>query len=119
MTGPVTGKTAVLLMLADPVSHIRGTSLINDSFAALGLDAVIVPLHVAPADLDGVLRAVRLMHNVAGLGITIPHKVAACPLIDGLTPVAARILAMLLRVTSAGGLPVRIAAFSAGRPNAS
>jgi hypothetical protein len=30
MTGPVTGKTAVMLMLADPVSHIRGTSLIND-----------------------------------------------------------------------------------------
>jgi shikimate dehydrogenase len=90
VTGPVTGKTAVMLMLADPVSHIRGTSLINESFAALGLDAVIVPLHVAPADLDGVLRAVRLMHNVAGLGITIPHKVAACPLIDGLTPVAAR-----------------------------
>lgn len=90
MTGPVTGKTAVMLMLADPVSHIRGSALINDSFAALGLDAVIVPLHVAPADLDAMLRAVRLMRNVAGLGITIPHKVAACALVDTLTPVAAR-----------------------------
>lgn len=90
MTGPITGKTAVMLMLADPVSHIRGTALINDSFAALGLDAVILPIHVAPADLDGMLKAVRRMRNVAGLGITIPHKVAAWSLVDDLTPVARR-----------------------------
>lgn len=90
MTGPITGKTAVMLMLADPVSHIRGTALINDSFAALGLDATIMPIHVCPDDLGAVLKAVRLMQNVAGLGITIPHKVAAWSLVDDLTPVARR-----------------------------
>ncbi len=90
MTAPITGKTAMLLMLADPVSHIRGTVLINDSFAALGLDAAIVPIHVRPANFDAVLRAVRLMENVAGLGITIPHKVATCALVDDLTPMARR-----------------------------
>lgn len=90
MTGPITGQTAVMLMLADPVSHIRGTALINDSFAALGLDATIVPIHVRPDNLEAVLKAVRLMQNVAGLGITIPHKVAAWSLVDDLTPVARR-----------------------------
>lgn len=88
MTVPITGQTAVMLMLADPVSHIRGTALINDSFAALGLDATILPVHVLPADLDAVLKAVRLMRNVAGLGITIPHKIAALSLVDELTPIA-------------------------------
>lgn len=33
----ITGKTSILLMLADPVSHIRGTVLINDALAGLGL----------------------------------------------------------------------------------
>lgn len=87
---PITGKTSVLLMLADPVSHIRGTVLINEALAGLGLDAVIFPLHVAPRNLGTVLEGVRRMENVAGLGITIPHKVAAWSLVDGLTPVARR-----------------------------
>jgi len=87
---PITGKTAILLMLADPVAHIRGTALINETLAGLGLDAVILPLHVRPADLGTVLQSVRRMQNVAGLGITIPHKVAAWSLVDALTPVAQR-----------------------------
>lgn len=86
----ITGKTAILLMLADPVSHIRGTALINAQLQALGLDARIFPLHILPADLEGTLQAVRKMGNVAGLGITIPHKVAAWGLVDALTPEARR-----------------------------
>lgn len=101
----ITGKTAVMLMLADPVSHIRGTALINASFGALGLDAVILPLHVAPADLKGTLLAVRRMQNVAGLGITIPHKVAAWSLVDDLTPEARRMGATnFIRRTPDGSL---------------
>ncbi|GGO34514.1 shikimate 5-dehydrogenase [Gemmobacter aquaticus] len=86
----ITGATSILLMLADPVSHIRGTILINDALAALGLDAVIVPIHVTPTDLETFLASARRMQNVAGLGITIPHKIAACVLVDELTPVARR-----------------------------
>lgn len=88
---PITGKTAIVLMLADPVEHIRGTLLINDRFAALGLDAVIAPIHVRPADLAPCLDAVRRMNNVRGLGITIPHKIAAVPLMDDLSPSAQRL----------------------------
>lgn len=88
---PITGNTAIVLMLAAPVSHIRGTDLINRSFDALGLDAVVVPLHVPPADLGQCLDAVRKMQNVAGLGITIPHKIAILPHLDHLTPAAGRI----------------------------
>jgi shikimate dehydrogenase len=87
----VTGKTAILLMFADPVSHIRGTDIINSNFAALGLDALIVPLHVKPADLAAGMDMARRTANVAGLGITIPHKIAALPLMDDLTDAARRL----------------------------
>ena len=87
----ITGKTAIVLMFADPVDHIRGTALINDQFAALSLDAVIAPIHVHPGDLAQCLDAVRLMHNVRGLGITIPHKIAAVPLMDELSHSARRL----------------------------
>lgn len=86
----ITGKTAMMLMLADPVSHIRGSALINRAFADLGLDAVIVPLHVAPGDLRRTLETARRIGNLAGLGITIPHKIEAMHLADELTPQATR-----------------------------
>lgn len=87
----ITGKTSIVLMLANPVDHIRGTILINDSFEALGLDAVIAPIHILPEHLEQCLDAVRLMQNIRGLGITIPHKIAALPLMDDLTPEARRL----------------------------
>lgn len=87
----ITGKTAMMLMLADPIDHIRGTALINEQFAALGLDAVIVPIHVRPDDLGSCLDAIRRMQNVRGLGITIPHKIATLPLMDDLTDAAKRL----------------------------
>lgn len=87
----ITGKTAIVLMLADPVDHIRGTLLINDQFAALSLDAVIAPIHVHLGDLAQCLDAIRLMHNVRGLGISIPHKIAAVPFMDELSPSARRL----------------------------
>lgn len=87
----ITGKTAMVLMLADPVEHIRGTLVINGSFDALGLDAVIVPIHVRPPDLGSVVKAVRSMRNVAGLGITVPHKIAVIEHLDEVTDVARRL----------------------------
>ena len=87
----ITGKTAIVLMLADPVAHIRGTELINRSLAELGLDAVVAPLHVKAQDLALCLNAVRRMHNVVGLGITIPHKIGILPLLDSRTETAVRL----------------------------
>lgn len=90
IAGQITGQTAILLMLADPVAHIRGSALINARFAELGLDAAIVPLQVAPADLGRMIDAVRHMRNVAGLGITIPHKIAVIANLDDVTLAAKR-----------------------------
>jgi shikimate dehydrogenase len=78
----ITGKTSILLMLARPVAHVRGSALINRSFDDMGLDATIAPLHVRPADLQFTLPAARRMQNVAGLSLTIPHKIPALQLID-------------------------------------
>jgi shikimate dehydrogenase len=87
----ITGKTAMLLMLADPVEHIRGSLVINGSFDKLGVDAAIVPLHVKPADLGVVVQSVRSMRNVVGLGMTVPHKIAVIPHLDEVTDVARRL----------------------------
>jgi shikimate dehydrogenase len=78
----ITGRTKVFLLLADPVAHVVGTAIMNAHFAAVGIDFSASPAHVAAADLPTMLAAARIMRNVVGLGITIPHKIAILPLLD-------------------------------------
>jgi shikimate dehydrogenase len=87
----VTGRTRVMFILGDPVAHIIGTAILNEDFFRHGVDATVSPLHVAPADLGTVLGAIRAMRNVAGFGVTIPHKIEVIRHLDGTTPRAAGI----------------------------
>lgn len=87
----ITGSTAILFILCDPVHHVRGSDLLNRRFAGDGIDAAVSPLHVVPGDLPRVVDAIRTMRNVAGFGVTIPHKIDVMPLLDELTPQAERL----------------------------
>lgn len=82
----ITGKTKVFLLLADPVAHVVGTAVINAHFERAGIDFAASPAHVTPADLPTMLAAARVMRNLVGLGITIPHKIAILPLLDEVLP---------------------------------
>lgn len=87
----ITGRTSLLLMLADPVAHVVGSHRLNERFAAEGLDVAVAPLHVTSADLAQVVDAIRRLRNVRGFGVTIPHKIDIVPLLDAATATAARI----------------------------
>ncbi len=84
----ISGKTRIMFILADPVAHIRGSVVLTRELRALGHDIAISPLHVKPADLAQTIDAIRNFQNVAGFGITIPHKIAVASLIDELLPQA-------------------------------
>jgi shikimate dehydrogenase len=81
----ITGKTRVLFILADPVDHVIGSSVLNGRFEADGIDAAVSPLHVAPDDLATVIEGIRRMRNVIGFGVTIPHKINVMGLLDDRT----------------------------------
>lgn len=71
----ITGRTRIMFILGDPVAHIRGSALLTGRLNEAGKDVAVSPLHVKPADLRTVVTAIRLLHNVAGFGVTIPHKI--------------------------------------------
>lgn len=83
-------KTRTYAILGHPVGHSLSPALHNAAFAALGIDAVYVAHDVAETELVDALRGIRALHY-GGLSITIPHKVAALPLVDELDPIAQRI----------------------------
>ncbi len=70
-----------------PVAHSRSPAMHNAAFAALGLDAVYVPLAVQPERLGRAVEALRAL-GIAGVNVTLPHKTEVIPLLDEITPAA-------------------------------
>jgi shikimate dehydrogenase len=78
----ITGYTRLMYILADPVEHIQVTAVLNKLFDEWNVDVSVSPLHVRSADLPVVMKALRVTQNLAGCGVTIPHKIAVMSLID-------------------------------------
>lgn len=83
--GHITGRTKIMFILGDPVAHIVGTALFNQHFRERGLDASAFPLQVSRDDLAALVAVIRKLKNVAGFGVTIPHKIGIVNLLDRCT----------------------------------
>ncbi|MDR2873734.1 MAG: shikimate dehydrogenase [Methanobrevibacter sp.] len=83
----VSGNTSVLGLIGDPVGHSLSTFMHNTVFKQLNLDYVYVPFNVKKENLsDAILGAKGL--NIAGLNVTIPHKINVINYIDEIDSVA-------------------------------
>jgi shikimate dehydrogenase len=69
-------------MLAHPIEHVRAPEVLNPIFAARGIDAVMVPLHVLPDDFVAAWETFRRMRNLGGLVVSVPFKELALRLSD-------------------------------------
>jgi shikimate dehydrogenase len=104
MLDTYSGATRVLFIVGDPIAQVKSPAGVTQALRALGRDAIVVPAHVAPADLPDFLGMVRRMPNVDGVIVTVPHKFAAAELADGLSPRARSIgAANVLRRDAQGG----------------
>ena len=100
-----TGKTHLLMLIADPVAHVRAAQFVNPIFERRGLDAFLVPIHVPAAELADITPRLAKLGNVKGLVITIPHKEAIARLCSELGPNARMVgAANVVRIESSGRL---------------
>lgn len=81
----ITGRTALLAIVADPVAQALTPSLANAALAARGVDAVLVPMRVARDELGAIVTALRAVGNFKGAVVSMPHKVAIASLVDART----------------------------------
>lgn len=84
----VDGKTDLYLILGDPVEQVRAPESFNLIFAALGMNAVVVPVHVAAADVTRFVPAAFTGKNIKSMLLTIPHKSLVMPLLQRCGPLA-------------------------------
>ena len=66
------------------MSHSLSPRLHNAAFAALGLDYVYVPLPVRASDVGAAVKGLAAL-GFRGANVTIPHKGAVIPFLDGLS----------------------------------
>ena len=79
----ISGKTRLLALIGQPVSHSLSPAMHNAAFAEDGLDFVYVCLDVDPEDLLAAVRGAAAL-KLRGFNITMPHKRAMVPLVDEL-----------------------------------
>jgi len=77
-----------VLLIGDPVGHSLSAAFQNAGFEAAGIAALYEPRRVSAADLSQVVAELRQDPGILGANVTIPHKLAVAPLLDGLDPEA-------------------------------
>lgn len=97
----ITGKTKVCAVIGWPVAHSLSPPIHNAAFSATGLDYVYIPLAVAPDALGAAVAGFRAA-GLAGINVTVPHKVNIIPFLDALDRSAELVGAVNTVVFAAG-----------------
>jgi shikimate dehydrogenase len=92
-----------LLVIGDPVDHSLSPPMHNAGLEFLHLPCRYGRLRISPEDLGEAFRVLR-SRNFIGWNLTLPHKLAAVELMDGLDPVAERLGAVNTVVNQSGRL---------------
>jgi len=86
----ISGTTKICGVIGDPIEHTMSPVMHNAAFKKLGLDYIYIPFRVREEELGKAVDGIRAL-NIRGLNVTIPHKVAIMPMLDGLDPLAEKI----------------------------
>lgn len=85
---PVSVDTRIAALIGWPLGHSASPRMHNGAYAAMGLDAIYLPVSVEPGDMAAVVGAMAAM-GYMGCNVTIPYKVKIMELLDELDPSAA------------------------------
>lgn len=84
----IDARTKLLALIGHPVHHSLSPRFQNAALQHLGLPFVYLAFDVPPKRLQEAVRAFRVL-GVEGFNVTVPHKEAICPFLDGLEGEAA------------------------------
>ena len=87
MTTSITGATRVVGVMGDPIAHSKSPSLLNAAFRATGLDYVMTAFPVASGNVAKAVAGLGSL-GVVGCSVTMPHKAAVIPHLEGVSDTA-------------------------------
>ncbi|MGZ4031231.1 MAG: shikimate dehydrogenase [Tumebacillaceae bacterium] len=99
----ISSSTRLTGLFGHPVSHSKSPQMHNAAFAHLGLDFAYLAFDVMPEQVQAAVHSIRAL-GLRGVNVTIPHKVAVMPHLDGVSEEAQLIGAVNTIVNEAGRL---------------
>jgi len=87
----ISGTTRIIGLIGTPIVQVKMPSVFNAYAAENGIDAVLIPMDVAPDGVADLMRTVRRWNNLFGIVVTVPFKQVTAALCDRLTDRAARL----------------------------
>jgi shikimate dehydrogenase len=90
----IDGATRLFAIVGDPIGQVKSPVVFNPRFAAAGINAVLVPVHVRPEAFDATMRGLMAFGNLDGIMVTVPYKARVLPLLDHVLPMAERVGAL-------------------------
>lgn len=99
----ISGHTRLAALFAKPARHSISPAMHNLSFSENDVDAVYLAFDVEPENLATSIESIRTL-DMLGVNLSMPHKMAAVPLVDELSPAAALIGAINTIVNDNGHL---------------
>ena len=99
----VSARTGLVALLGHPVAHSLSPRMHNAAFHDQNVDMVYLAFDVHPDRLAQAVEGLRAF-GMRGANVTLPHKEAVVPLLDAVTPAAARVGAVNTIVNDEGTL---------------
>ena len=87
----INGATRLYAIIGDPIAQVKSPQVLNPRFAAAGLNAVLVPVHIRPELFDATVGGLMAIANLDGIIATVPYKARIMPFIGNALPMAAKV----------------------------
>ena len=88
LPGAAEHGTAVYAVIGDPIEHSRSPEIYAPMFEQFGINAVFLKIRVTESELCRI-RSIVSERSLSGFAVTMPHKKAIIPLLDGIDETAA------------------------------
>jgi shikimate dehydrogenase len=85
----VSGRTRLYGIIGHPIGQARSPATVTHELRRRGEDAILMPIDIAPADLDTVFPQLLKLGNLDGLVVTVPHKTRVAAHVQRVGPMAA------------------------------
>ncbi|WLS03392.1 shikimate dehydrogenase family protein [Shinella oryzae] len=97
------GASRLHFVIGDPIAQVKSPVGVSEMLQARGHNALCIPGHVVPQDLDVFWAGLKTLKNLDGVIVTVPHKISAVHMVDRLSERAAFLGAVnTLRRTQTG-----------------
>ncbi|HEV8502676.1 MAG TPA: ThiF family adenylyltransferase [Casimicrobiaceae bacterium] len=93
-TPRIGGATRLFAIIGDPIAQVRSPAVYSARFAAEGIDAVMIPVHVPAARFDAIVPALLGVANLDAIVVTVPFKARMLAFADRLGATASCIGAL-------------------------